>query len=168
MNATSIISIILNRYKDLCKRFPNAASFVASKKGNSFYMIQRRKDLPAIQIRLSNHRTYLKTWTDREELSNSTRLEDPSTCINISIVFVDEGTNCDNCEITPCVPQTFRGLNELGSPFQVMQYVYDSGEIKNHYLNGLTRAIMMASVNGEYNDPLQNLEGNDISNATLL
>lgn len=168
MNATSIISIILNRYKDLRKKFPNAASFVASKKGNSFYMIQRRKDLPTIQIRLSNHGTYLKTWTDREELSNSTRLEDPSTCINISIVFVDEGTNiakdcknmpnCDNCEITPCVPQTFRGQNELDSPFQVMQYVYDSGEIKSHYLNGLTRAIMMACVNGEYNDPLQNIK----------
>ena len=139
MNATSIISIILNRYKDLRKRYPHAASFSASKKGNSIYLIQNRKDLPAIQIRLSNHGTYLKTWTDREELSNSTRLEDPSTCINISIVFVDEGTNitkdcknmpnCDNCEITPCVPQTFKGQNELGSPFQVMQYVYNNSAI---------------------------------------
>lgn len=157
MNATSIISIILNRYKDLRQRYPHAASFSANKKGNSFYLIQKRKDLPAIQIRLSNHGTYLKTWTDREELSNSTRLEDPSTCINISIVFVDEGKNmpnCDNCEITPCVPQTFRGQNELGSPFQVMQYVYDSSKIKSRYLNGLTRAIMMACVNGEYNDQL--------------
>ena len=168
MVANSIISIILNKYKELCQRYPHAASFSASKKGNSFYLIQKRKDLPAIQIRLSNHGTYLKTWTDREELSNSTRLEDPSTCINISIVFIDNGTditkdcktmpNCDNCKITPCIPQTFKGQNELGTPFQVMQYVYDSSKIKSRYLNGLTRAIMMARVKGKYNDPLEKLQ----------
>lgn len=168
MVANSIISIILNKYKELCQRYPHAASFSASKKGNSFYLIQKRKDLPAIQIRLSNHGTCLKTWTDREELSNSTRLEDPSTCINISIVFIDNGTditkdcktmpNCDNCKITPCIPQTFKGQNELGTPFQVMQYVYDSSKIKSRYLNGLTRAIMMARVKGKYNDPLEKLQ----------
>lgn len=130
--------------------------------------MKRGNDKCPVQIRISNHGTYLRTWVDRTNLENSKeRLQDPSHCINISIVFIDEGddltndcegqTNCDDCEIIPCLPQTFNGQNELGHPFTVCQYVYNSKCIRKKYIEGIVRAIINALNNGEYKDPLANI-----------
>lgn len=168
MTATDIISIILQRYKVLCARYSKSPSFISNTKGDSFYLIRKNnKTNHPIQIRLSNHGTYLSNWTDMEELGNSVERLDPSLCTNISIVFVDDGsgmtkdckgmTNCDGCNVQPCIPQTFEGQNEKGRPFQVVQYTYSSKQIASRYIKGLTKAIAEASVNGKYKDPLVNL-----------
>ena len=168
MIATDIISSILIRYKNLCTKYPQSPSFVSNKKGDSFYLIRNRgEEQQPTQIRLSNHGTYLNTWVDREEFGDSVDRLDPAHCVNISIVFINEGEdltkdckgmpNCEGCEIEPCKPQTFEGQDELGRPFTIMQYVYSSKCIRNKYINGLAKAIMEASVNGKYIDPLANL-----------
>ena len=165
MNSIEILDKILIKYKTLCSKFANASNFLSNTKGDSYYSIQKRNQKNPVQIRLSNHGTFLKTWIDREELSDSkTRLLDPSSCFNISIVFIDDNTNittqcvgqnnCDNCTITPCQPQTFQGQNELGKPFTVKQYVYKSSSINSRNLNGIVKAIMEARFRGEYIDPL--------------
>lgn len=168
MVSTDTLSIILQRYKMLCAKYPQSPSFIPNNKGDSFYLIRKRSgNLLPTQIRLSNHGTYLETWVDREELGESIERLNPAFCINISIVFVDEGEdltndckgmpNCEGCEIEPCIPQTFEGQDELGRPFKVLQYVYNSRCIRNKYINGITKAIMEASIKGEYKDPLANL-----------
>lgn len=145
MNSTDILSEILCKHKGYCIKKTIINDFIPNKNGDSFYSIQKRGvDKKVVQIRLSNHGTFLKTWVDREELSDSkTRLFDPAQCINISIVFIDDGNdltkqcvgqgNCDNCAIPQCVPQTFEGQNELGKPFTVKQYVYKSDSILHRY-----------------------------------
>lgn len=170
MNSNEILSKILIKYKALCgNKYQTASIFLSNNKGDSFYSIQKRNKEKPVQIRLSNHGTFLKTWVDREALSDSkTRLLDPSQCINISIVFVEDGENltqqcigqqtCDNCTITPCCPQTFKGQNELGKPFVVKQYVYKSNTINAKYLDGIVKAIMEARFRGSYIDPLQSTE----------
>ena len=93
MIAGDIISEIIKRMKFWGSRFPDATtSFIPNTRGNSFYLIQNRGDnnLP-VQIRLSNHGTYLETRTDRKELGDSVDRIDPTHSINISIVFVDNG-----------------------------------------------------------------------------
>lgn len=73
MIAGDIISEIIKRMKFWGSRFPDATtSFIPNTRSNSFYLIQNRGDnnLP-VQIRLSNHGTYLETWTDRKELGDS-------------------------------------------------------------------------------------------------
>lgn len=168
MVASDIINLILQRYKMLCVKYPQSTSFIPNTKGDSFYLIRNRGEgLQPTQIRLSNHGTYLETWCDRNELGDSVGRLNPAFCVNISIVFVDEGEdltkdckgmpNCDGCEIEPCKPQTFEGQDELGRPFTVMQYVYNSRCIRRKYINGLTKAIMEASINGKYKDPLEDL-----------
>lgn len=168
MVSTDILSIILQRYKMLCAKYPQSPSFIPNNKSDSFYLIRKRSgNLLPTQIRLSNHGTYLETWVDREELGESIERLNPASYINISIVFVDEGEdltndckgmpNCEGCEVEPCIPQTFEGQDELGRPFKVLQYVYNSRCISNKYINGITKAIMEASIKGEYKDPLANL-----------
>ncbi|MBR2101282.1 MAG: hypothetical protein IJ928_00870 [Prevotella sp.] len=90
MVAGDIISNIIKRMKFWGRRFPNATtSFIPNTKNNSFYyLFQNRGDnYPSVQIRLSNHGTYIETWTDREELGNSVERIDPARSINISIVL---------------------------------------------------------------------------------
>ena len=171
MVASDIISQILQRYKMLCAKYPQSPSFIPNTKGDSFYLISNRGEgLQPIQIRLSNHGTYLETWCDRNELGDSVERLNPALCVNISIVFVDEGedltkdckgmANCEGCEIEPCKPQTFEGQDQIGRPFTVIQYVYSSKCIRRKYINGLTKAIAEASTKGKYIDPLA--EGNNI------
>lgn len=169
MIAGDIISEIIKRMKFWGSRFPDATtSFIPNTRGNSFYLIQNRGDnnLP-VQIRLSNHGTYLETWTDRKELGDSVDRIDPAHSINISIVFVDNGksitddcksqVNCEGCALPVCKPQTFAGQNEIGRPFKVYQYVYQSETIAPRYINALAKSIFHARHSGEYIDPLKDL-----------
>lgn len=165
MIASVIISGILQRYKQICAKYPQSPSFVPNTKGDSFYLIRKRAGNRPVQVRISNHGTCLDTWCDREELGDSVERLDPALCDNISIVFVDDGNDltkdctgmqdCDGCETEPCIPQTFEGQNELGRPFVVKQYTYKSKFIKIKYLNSITKAIAEASVKGKYADPLK-------------
>lgn len=167
MIATNIISGILQRYKQICAKYPQSPSFIPNTNGDSFYLVRKRDGNRPVQVRISNHGTYLNTWCDREELGNSVERLDPSLCENISIVFIDDCNDitkdcegrqdCEDCNIQPCIPQTFDGQNELGKPFKVIQYTYKSSQISPRYINGLAKAIAEASVNGKYNDPLGNL-----------
>lgn len=169
MEATNIIAQIIKRMKFWGNRFPNATtSFLPNTKGSSYYLIQNREgNNLSVQIRLSNHGTYLETWTDRKELGNSIERIDPARSINISIVFVDDGQNittdcknqkdCEGCILPICKPQTFSGQNEIGRPFKVFQYVYQSKDITPRYINALAKAIFHARYAGEYIDPLKDL-----------
>ena len=183
MVSSEIISLILQQYKSLCAKYPHSPSFIPNKNGDSFYLLRKRSgNLLPTQIRLSNHGTYLNTWVDRDELGESVERINPAFCLNISIVFVDEGedltkdckgmSNCDGCEIEPCKPQTFEGQDELGRPFTVTQFVYKSKFIRRRYINGLTKALMEASVNGKFVDPLVNLyraaKGKELHSQTKL
>ena len=183
MVSSEIISLILQQYKSLCAKYPHSPSFIPNKNGDSFYLLRKRSgNLLPTQIRLSNHGTYLNTWVDRDELGESVERINPAFCLNISIVFVDEGEdltkdckgmpNCDGCEIEPCKPQTFEGQDELGRPFTVTQFVYKSKFIRRRYINGLTKALMEASVNGKFIDPLVNLyraaKGKELHSQTKL
>lgn len=168
MIAGDIISEIIKRMKFWGSRFTDATtSFIPNTRGNSFYLIQNRGNNLPVQIRLSNHGTYLETWTDRKELGDSVDRIDPAHSINISIVFIDNGksitddcesqVNCEGCALPVCKPQTFAGQNEIGRPFKVYQYVYQSDTIAPRYINALAKSIFHARHSGEYIDPLKDL-----------
>ena len=168
MIAGDIISEIIKRMKFWGSRFADATtSFIPNTRGNSFYLIQNRGNNLPVQIRLSNHGTYLETWTDRKELGDSVDRIDPAHSINISIVFIDNGksitddcesqVNCEGCALPVCKPQTFAGQNEIGRPFKVYQYVYQSDTIAPRYINALAKSIFHARHSGEYIDPLKDL-----------
>lgn len=170
MKSSEIITAVLNRYKFWASKNPNSASsFIPNANATSFYLMKNRGDNQShIQIRLSNHGTYLKTWTDREHLGNSVNRYDPTHSINISIVFVDDSSditndctgqkNCDGCVLPVCKPQTFDGQDQIGRHFKVYQYIYNSNEILPRYINAITKAIFEASYKGVYIDPLRNIQ----------
>ena len=165
--SSEIISQILAVFKGRSQQY-NVGSFISNDNGTSFYLSSKRGATP-VQIRLSNHGTYLKTWAERTHLEDSReRLLDPSHCINISVIFIDEGQDitkdcharqdCEVCLIQPCVHQTFEGQNELGHPFYVKQYCYQSKYIRQKYINWIVKAIFEAIIKGEYVDPLAQAE----------
>lgn len=66
-------------------RFRNAGI-----ESDSHYLLNTNNRGKPIQIRVSNHGTYLRTWVDMANGKDSNmRLIDPSASINISIVFID-------------------------------------------------------------------------------
>ena len=69
---------------------------------DSHYLLNTNRRWRPIQIRVSNHGTYLRTWVDLANGKDSNiRLVDPSTSINISIVFVDKDKNLTKDCIVP-------------------------------------------------------------------
>ncbi len=166
MTANEIVNAIEMAFNR--KHMGNGLIFKMASNGDSFYLVASRGNgAKPIQIRLSNHGTYLKTWVDMANKKDSTvRLIDPSFSINYSIVFIDgdnnltsdcEGQpNCDNCKIPECVPQQLNGTTDKKHSYQVMQYVYDSSLIKMKYIQGFVNAIYQAIHSGKFIDPLMN------------
>lgn len=71
MDAGEIISFILKGYKDRNRNMP---SFVGNDSNTSFYISTKRGNGQClVQIRLSNHGTYLRTWVDRANLETPSR-----------------------------------------------------------------------------------------------
>lgn len=142
--------------------------FKMSSGGESYYMVANRGDgKKPVQIRISNHGTYVKTWVDLVNKNDSNvRLVDPSVSINFSIVFIDNGNSltydcednqdCNDCSIPQCVPQQVKGTTEKKHTYQVMQYVYDSSVIKMKYIQGFVNMLYQAVRLGRFNDPLRN------------
>lgn len=135
---------------------------------DSHYLLNTNRRGRPIQIRVSNHGTYLRTWVDLANGKDSQmRLVDPSTSINISIVFVDAGNNltkdcinpnCDNCAQAICKPSIVKGITSKNRQYSVLQYTYQSEMINNRYLKSIINAINRASIGGRYIDPLNNLQ----------
>ena len=136
---------------------------------NSYYLLNtNRRGIP-IQIRVSNHGTFLGTWIDMANGKDSKiRLVDPSISINISIVFIDKDndltkdcvgqSDCDNCSEDVCKPSIVKGITSKNRQYNVLQYVYRSDMINSKYLKSIINAIRRASVGGNYIDPLRSLQ----------
>ena len=135
---------------------------------DSHYLLNTNRRGRPIQIRVSNHGTYLRTWVDLANGKDSQmRLVDPSISINISIVFVDAGNNltkdcidpnCDNCAQAICKPSIVKGITSKNRQYSVLQYTYQSEMINNRYLKSIINAINRASIGGRYIDPLNSLQ----------
>lgn len=165
MTSSEIVSAIEMQFND--KYHEKGFVFKKSSRGDSFYLVAKRGNKKPIQIRLSDHGTYVKTWTDLANKKDSTiRLVDPSFSINYSIVFIDNGNNltsdcigqpnCENCKIPECIPQELKGVTDKKHTYQVMQYVYDSSVIKMKYIQGFVNVIYQTIRCGKFIDPLSN------------
>lgn len=130
--------------------------------------LQNGKQLKPVQIRISDHGTFLRTWLDFAFKADSKiRLVDPSRCINYSIVFVDENAsltkdcegrpNCDNCDIT-CIPTLVRGITQKGKSFEVYQYVYQSSDITEENIDKIIADITQAYTTGKFDGTLATLK----------
>ena len=88
MLASEIISRILKRHEALCAKYPQLVDFLPNSKGDSFYLIIDGNDeATPIQIRISSHETNIESWIDEKEWGNKFKRVNPSSYVNISIVF---------------------------------------------------------------------------------
>lgn len=107
---------------------------------NSFYLIGGDKDKKPIQIRVSNHCISPGMLLDIASGKDSKiRLAEPSSSINISIVFINKGIESSSCK-------------------DAVEYIYYSDMINRKYLKSIINAIRKASIGGRYIDPLRSLE----------
>lgn len=145
-------------------RFRNAGI-----ESDSHYLLNTNNRGKPIQIRVSNHGTYLRTWVDMANGKDSNmRLIDPSASINISIVFIDKGNNltkdcigqsdCENCGEEICKPSIVQGITSKNRKYTVLQYTYQSEMINSRYLKSIINAIKRASIGGRYIDPLNSIQ----------
>lgn len=136
---------------------------------HSYYTVNKERfdgnrQLKPVQIRISNHGTYLRTWLDFVNKKDSEiRLLDPSRCINFSIVFIDENANitndcvgrknCDDCDIS-CIPTLVKGITQKGRSFEVYQYVYQTQDITKENITKIIDDVTQAYVNGKFDGVL--------------
>lgn len=98
MIAGDIISEIIKRMKFWGSRFTDATtSFIPNTRGNSFYLIQNRGNNLPVQIRLSNHGTYLETWTDRKELGEYFQLRISIQMLKIARIAIKKNAAFSDC-----------------------------------------------------------------------
>lgn len=156
--------------KDIIREILNNIGFrYAEIERNSYYLLSRNRNRKPIQIRISNHGTFLATWVGMANGKDSKiRLVDPSMSINISIVFIDKDndltkvcpgqSDCENCGESICKPSIVKGITSKNRQYTVLQYIYRSDMINNKYLKSIINAIKRASIGGKYIDPLRNLQ----------
>lgn len=121
-----------------------------NKNDNSFYktykMFNGEKNR---QIRFSNHGTDLKSWIEHDY--------NPVFGININIAFTENGTPTNDCH--PCLIN--QELIGKPYPFSIIQYVYNCQNFDGSEIEMFANAIKNASINGEYIDPFNGVEGKE-------
>jgi len=127
--------------------------FDVNDKENSVYRIYHTPNVP-IQVRFSNHGTYLWTWPDRNEY-------DPAHSINISIVVSEDGKvlNKDGKETdTNNDPHTVIDSNPRKRDFTVYQFVYNEQLLKDRDVESIYNSILNILKYRRYIDPLRQNE----------
>lgn len=127
--------------------------FTPNKREDSIYRVFNTQNVP-IQIRVSNHGTYLWTWVDKEY--------DPAHAINISIVVSEGGIvknkDKDNSEEENSSIDVHTVINkqQRKRDFIVDQFVYDSQILKNRDILSIYNSILNTIKYKKYIDPLKN------------
>lgn len=103
---------------------------------SSFYRVYTVQNSKPIQVRVSNHGTHLWSWLDKDY--------DPSTSINISIVFTENGITTSNCYVD----------KQMKRNFEVVQYIYNCSKLTPKDVALINRKIITIPINKDFSDPL--------------
>ena len=152
MLASEIISRILKRHEALCAKYPQLVDFLPNSKGDSFYLIIDGNDeATPIQIRISSHETNIESWIDEKEWGNKFKRVNPSSYVNISIVFIDEGKDSSDSpngkkkhKVKSYKNRTIEGKDQIGKPYYVHEFVFNSKFIKRQFVQEITKHITNA------------------------
>lgn len=151
----------------------------------------RSKDIEGkepVQIRISRYGASPETWVEKTKVERiRERLQEPSKCVNISIVFLEESHDdsedcpnermCKDCFfhpcplsklVKPCEIEVLNGQNESGEPFTITEYRYHCEGLCGVHIRDIGDSIVDALSTGDYKDPLHKtnliLDYNHITN----
>ena len=170
-DALSQIGIYLFGKSD---RGTDCGRVIPGERWDAWYRSKGRDGKEPVQIRISMYETSPETWIERTKVKNSgERLQDPSKCVNISIVFLKEDHDdsedcphskmCKGCTIhpcpyskliKPCETEVLNGRNESGESFTVIEYRYHSEGLSGVHIRDIGDSIVDSLSTGEYKDPL--------------
>ena len=105
----------------------------------SFYRTYTMEDSKPIQVRVSNHGTWLRTWYDKDY--------DPSCAINICVVFSKNGE---------CKSDVYMDMEIKRKSFEVTQYVYNCQILDDNDIAFINQAVQNIWKNKGFKDPLEN------------
>ena len=105
---------------------------------DSFYRTYQVEGGKFLQLRVSNHGTYLCTWIEKDY--------DPSLALsNISIVFTEDGK---------CESNTAVDMGDKKRSYKVIQYIYNCAVLDNNDILRINNRMYDIITNRGYIDPL--------------
>lgn len=109
---------------------------------DSFYRTYQVEGGKFLQLRVSNHGTYLCTWIEKDY--------DPSLALsNISIVFTEDGK---------CESNTAVDMGDKKRSYKVIQYIYNCAVLDNNDIIRINNRMYDIITNRGYIDPLSDNE----------
>lgn len=109
---------------------------------DSFYRTYQVEGGKFLQLRVSNHGTYLCTWIEKDY--------DPSLALsNISIVFTEDGK---------CESNTAVDMGDKKRSYKVIQYIYNCAVLDNNDILRINNRMYDIITNRGYIDPLSDNE----------
>lgn len=125
-----------NRAIELSRR---NGDFKLNRRDVSYYRIYTMGDSRHMQVRISNHGTWLETWPSKDY--------DPSCAINTCVVFSENGEDKSDVSVDMEVKR---------KPFEATQYVYNCQILDDNDIALINQAVQNIWKNKGFKDPLAN------------
>ena len=119
--------------------------FKPNKKDTSYYRTYNVQDSRPMQVRVSNHGTWLWTWYDKDY--------DPSYAINYCIVFSEDGNYDSDVSVDMDIKDDQRNVIGQRKTFEVIQYVYNCQLLDVNDATTINQSVQSIWQNKGFEDP---------------
>ena len=119
--------------------------FKPNKKDTSYYRTYNVQGSRPMQVRVSNHGTWLWTWYDKDY--------DPSYAINYCIVFSEDGNYDSDVSVDMDIKDDQRNVIGQRKTFEVIQYVYNCQLLDVNDATTINQSVQSIWQNKGFEDP---------------
>jgi hypothetical protein len=122
--------------------------FKPNRRDTSYYRTYTMEDSRPMQARVSNHRTWLWTWYDKDY--------DPSYAINTCVVYSENGEDKSDVSVDMEIKDEEGNVVGERKSFEVTQYVYNCQILDDNDAALINQAVQNIWQNKGFKDPLAN------------
>lgn len=124
-------------YNSVVDNISQNHSFKPNKADTSFYRTYSTAGSKPIQVRVSNHGTFLRTWDAYADYI-------PSYAINICVIFTENGENDSNTDVDMNLYDNNDNKKTIGhkQDYEVIQYTYNCSLLNNDDVAKISNCIM--------------------------
>ncbi len=135
-------------YNSVVNNISQNHGFKPNKKDTSFYRTYSIAGSKPIQIRVSNHGTFLRTWDAYADYI-------PSYAINICIVFTENGENDSNTNVVMNLYNKDGKIIGRKKDYEIIQYTYNCSFLNSDDVTKISNCIMSIWENKSFSDPFK-------------
>lgn len=132
-------------FNDAIELIRRNGGFKSNQKDTSYYRTYSVQGSRPMQVRVSNHGTWLWTWYDKDY--------DPSSAINYCIVFSEDGNYDSDVSVNMDIKDEQRNTIGQRKSFEIIQYVYNCHLLDVDDATIINQNIQNIWQNKDFKDP---------------